>query len=76
MGVKQTIQKIVNIILLILFVVLLINSIIIQFSLVQPLYEAKQKHILFGWLFFLFMFIRILLHLNDYKLILMFWRKK
>ena len=72
---KVLVQRIVNVCLLVLFVVLLINSIIIQFALVQPLSEAKEKHIWLGWLFFLFMSIHILLHLNYYKMALMFWRK-
>lgn len=72
---KTLISKIVNVILLILFIILLVNSIIIQFHLVQPLYSVKQTHIWLGWLFFLFIFIHILLNISYYRKILIFRRE-
>ncbi|MFW6233563.1 MAG: hypothetical protein ACOC3Z_02790 [Nanoarchaeota archaeon] len=73
---KNLIQGIVNIILLILFIYLLINTIIIHFKLIQPLTKPIKMHILTGWLFLLFMLIHIIMHIPYYKDILLFWRKK
>jgi len=70
MNTKQLILRIVNILLLIFFVWLIINSFVIQFHLVQPLSGVKGRHTIIGWIFIGLMLIHVFLHWRYYKCIL------
>jgi hypothetical protein len=64
---KFNFSKIVNVILLILFVILAVNSTIIHFHLSENMGQVVSLYKKVGWSFLLFLLVHILLHLNYYK---------
>lgn len=64
---KFNLGKIVNVILLVLFILLAINSTIIHFHLSQNMGEVVSFHKKLGWSILAFLLFHIILHLNYYK---------
>ena len=69
MNTKQFFSRVINILLIVLFFLMVVNSTIIHFRLVQSINDVVEFHRMIGWIFLLVMFVHILYHLRYYKLI-------
>ena len=65
--VSRVFIKVLNVLLLVFFIFIIVNSTVMSFHLVSPLEHVKIVHGIVGWIFILLMIIHVILHLKYYK---------